>query len=302
MTMQIIFAGEVMGELRRNDTGYALGFAGDTFNAAVYCKRLLGSGERVSYLTRVGTDPMSQGALDTAKAEGLDTSSIQRDTRFNLGLYAVATDASGERSFSYWRDQSAARQLFSDLAELDALSQTDLLCLSGITLAILTPQQRDALFQRIAELRSAGTLRLIFDDNYRSALWESREVAQQVMTQAWRLTDIALPSVDDEMALFGDADEAAVLARLRGLGLAEGALKRAASGPVPINPDIQISAPYPAAERVVDTTAAGDSFNGGFLAALIQGAPTHACMMQGHMLAREVVGHPGAIVPKGKGN
>ncbi|TQV65740.1 sugar kinase [Aliiroseovarius halocynthiae] len=300
--MRILFAGEVMGELRRNDTGYALGFAGDTFNAAVYCKRLLGKDGHVSYLTRVGTDPMSQGALDLAEAEGLDTSSIQRDTRYNLGLYAVATDAEGERSFSYWRDQSAARQLFSDPAELDALEQTDLLCLSGITLAILSPQQREELFQRIAELRDAGTLRLVFDDNYRPALWESPKVAQQVMTQAWCLTDVALPSVDDEMALFGDADEAAVLARLRGLGVTDGALKRAASGPVPINPDVQISAPYPAAERVVDTTAAGDSFNGGFLAALMQGAPTDACLMQGHMMAREVVGHPGAIIPNRKDN
>jgi 2-dehydro-3-deoxygluconokinase len=50
---------------------------------------------------------------------------------------------------------------------------------------------------------------------------------------------------------------------------------------------------------VVDTTAAGDSFNGAYLAALARGLPEADCLAAGHAMASEVIGHPGAIVPRG---
>ena len=301
MNNRIVFAGEVMGELRGDVAGYAVGFAGDTFNAAVYCKRALGDAGKVSYLTRLGHDPLSEGAVTLARSEQIDTHLMRRDTSRNIGLYAVKTDEHGERSFFYWRDQSAARALFSDPKELDALEQADILCLSGITLAILQPNQRSALLGRIAELRTAGYLRLCFDSNYRPALWEDIATARSVITEAWSQTDIALPSVDDEMELFGDPDATAVMARLRDLGLRHGALKRSDKGPAPLDPSITITAGFPRAEHVVDTTAAGDSFNGGYLAALMQGQSVEDCMLAGHMTARKVVGQPGAIIPKDEG-
>ncbi|MQY44233.1 sugar kinase [Epibacterium sp. SM1969] len=304
MTKRIVFAGEVMGELRSNGAGFAVGFAGDSFNAAVYCQRSLAQGDadvaQVSYLTRIGQDPLSQGALDLAAQEGLKTDLITRDETRNLGLYAVQTNDEGERSFSYWRNQSAARALFSELQELSVLTQADILCLSGISLAILSPAQRTALLDRIEELRQTNGLRFAFDSNYRPSLWEDVETARDTMRRAWMLTDIALPSVDDEMALFEDADEAAVLHRLRSYGVDFGALKRADKGPKALSEGFEDSADYPAAEQVVDTTAAGDSFNGGFLAAHLQGRPLQDCMMAGHMMARTVVGHPGAIIAQQK--
>ena len=100
------------------------------------------------------------------------------------------------------------------------------------------------------------------------------------------------------MALWGDRDAAGVLARLGALGVREGALKRGAEGPVPIGPCATLPA-FPAAERVVDTTAAGDSFNGAYLAALARGADEAGRLAAGHAMAAEVIGHPGAIIPRG---
>lgn len=291
--MRVICAGEAMAELRADGAGFATGFAGDTFNTAVYLRRLW-QGE-VAYLTRVGRDPLSAGFLALAGAEGIDTSAIPRDPDRNLGIYAVQTDAAGERSFFYWRSQSAARLLFQSGAELDALSGADLLLLSGITLAILSTAARESLFIRIAALRGQG-LRLAFDSNYRPRLWEDAATARANMERAWRLADIALPSVDDEMALFGDADAGAVLARLRSWGCREGALKCGAAGPVPLDPAASAPQGLRPAARVVDTTAAGDSFNAGWLAAHLAGRNPQACMAQGHDLAAHVVGLPGAIV------
>ncbi|GAB1479281.1 sugar kinase [Paracoccaceae bacterium] len=288
---RILCIGEAMAEIRSEGAGFAVGFAGDTFNTAVYCRRCLRSGS-VAYQTRIGNEPLSEGFLRLAGAEGLDLSATGREAGHNLGIYSVQTDAKGERSFAYWRSDSAARRMFLTAADFAALEGADLIYLSGITLAILAPAAREALLVRLAELRVAGA-RVAFDSNYRPRLWPDAETARQVIGRAWALADIALPSVDDEMALFGDADAASVLARL---GPREGALKRGAEGPLALRPGVTPPAFVPA-ERVVDTTAAGDSFNGGFLAALAGGADTAAAMAAGHALARQVVGLPGAIVP-----
>ncbi|MDO6963115.1 sugar kinase [Rhizobium alvei] len=293
--MKLVCVGEVMGELRSGTTGYAVGFAGDTFNTAVYCRRSLGPEHEVAYVTRLGVDPLSVDCRAFALSEGLDVSFIYSDRVHNIGLYAVKTDERGERSFSYWRSQSAARHLFEDETELTALDGADILYLSAITLAILSSEARQKLLNRIKALRGRGSL-FAFDSNYRPALWESRDEARRIVGEAWQLADIGFPSVDDEMALFGDRGEEAVLLRLRGSGCKRGALKRGEEGPRALDPDLGPLPLFPKAERVVDTTAAGDSFNGAYLAAFAMGRDERTCIAEAHDLARHVVTLPGAIV------
>ena len=50
--------------------------------------------------------------------------------------------------------------------------------------------------------------------------------------------------------------------------------------------------------RVVDTTAAGDSFAAAYLANRLAGAGPAAAARAGHALAGVVVGHPGALIPR----
>ena len=112
----------------------------------------------------------------------------------------MQTDAAGERSFHYWRDASAARQLFGSATDLSALDGAEILYLSAITLAIIAPAAREALIARLAELRSQGR-RIAFDSNYRPRLWPNAKTARDWTGRMWRITDIALPSADDERAL-----------------------------------------------------------------------------------------------------
>ena len=296
MTMQLLCVGEAMAELRQDAAGFAVGFAGDSFNTAVYCSRVLKNPGAVGYLTRIGEDPLSEGFLRLARAEGLDCVSIGRDHERNIGIYTVQTDQAGERSFHYWRADSAARQLFREEDEFAPLSQCRILYFSAITLAILPPLVRARWLDRVADLRRTHGIVVAFDSNYRPRLWESSEAARASINRAWYLTDIALPSLDDEMALFGDADDDAVLARLWRCGCRQGALKRAAAGPLALADTGVALPPFAPAEHVLDSTAAGDSFNGAYLAGVIAGADVNTCLSWGHAMARQVVAKPGAIV------
>jgi len=251
----------------------------------------------------VGEDELSNKLVDFIKAESIDTQPIQRSRDRTLGLYAISTDEEGERSFTYWRSQSAARKLFQHGDHLDfgVLDNFDIVYLSAITLAILPAKVRVALLAHINGLRSNCAVQFAFDSNYRPALWESKQVAIETIASAWRITDIALPSIDDETALFGDTNEQATLARLHSYGIVRGALKRGEQGPFSLAPTEGALDPVTFKElkiEVVDTTAAGDSFNAGYLSALLKKQTSEQAMLAGHDCAARVIGQRGAIIPK----
>ena len=291
--------GEAMVELRLDESGTScaqIGFAGDTLNTAVYLKRAAPELD-VQYVTRLGSDSFSDRLIAFIESEGVGTGNIGRSATRIPGLYAISTDADGERSFTYWRENSAARELFAvGTPDLESLASFEVLFFSAITLAILTSEARQSLFDWLVGYRAGGG-RVAFDSNYRPGLWTDEKTAKDSVAAAWRTTDIALPSIDDERNLFGDPDEAAVLERLRNNGVTAGALKRGNKGPRPLSPGRpEIS--FPVAERVVDTTAAGDSFNAGYLAAILTERNEAEALRAGHACAVKVIGERGAITPR----
>lgn len=298
---RIACIGEAMVELSLDAAGETarIGYAGDTLNTAVYMARECPGAHEIAFVSRVGTDRFSDDMLAFIDSEGVSTAAVARDDACLPGLYAISTDAGGERSFSYWRENSAARKLFQTAGghDFSVLDGFDVVYLSAITLAILPPAVRGGLLDWVSDFRERGGL-FAFDSNYRPKLWESVDAARQAVSRAWRNCDIALPSVDDEMALFGDRDAQSALARLEAYGIGIGALKRGADGPVPINGAVDPAPRFEPAEKVVDTTAAGDSFNGAFLAVYLAGKSLGEAMLAGHDRAARVIGMRGAIVPK----
>lgn len=300
MTVTVACIGEAMIELSlRNETPdlAGVGVAGDTLNTAVYLKRSAPD-LSVDYVTRVGTDALSKRIIGFIEGEDVGTARIGIAPDRGPGLYAISTDAQGERSFTYWRETSAARTMFQNGGETDlkVLDGTEVVYLSAITLAILSPRARAALLGWITQHRKHSGLRVAFDSNYRPRLWEDRSTAQRWIENYWRQTDIALPSLDDERAIFDDPDEGTVIARLLGWGAGHGALKRGASGPRALS-GVEMT-PFPVVSGIADTTAAGDSFNGGYLAAHLTGASEMNALRAGHGLAARVIRHHGAILPR----
>ncbi|NAZ37023.1 sugar kinase [Rubellimicrobium sp. CFH 75288] len=302
--LRVACIGEAMIELSGHDPlagTIRLGVAGDVFNTAVYLKRLLGDRAEVAFLSAVGRDPFSRHMEHVMEEEGLDASLLARLDRRLPGIYAISLDERGERSFHYWRSESAARAMLEPGGlDLDRAGRFDLVYFSGITLAILPAPARTRLLRWCAEIRAAGG-RVAFDSNYRPHLWDSREAARAAFAAAWAVAGIALPSRDDEARLHPGEEPPDLFARLSRCGVSEVALKDGGRGPILWDGCALPPGEWPAAERVVDTTAAGDGFNAGYLAARLLGRTVPEAATAGHDLARRIVMHPGAIIPRQDG-
>ena len=298
MPPKIACIGECMIELGQIDldAGSArIGFAGDTANTAIYLARL---GQDVAYVTNLGTDAFSTQMLAGFAAEGVGCQLIGRHPDRLPGVYAIETDAQGERSFRYWRDSSAARTLFGGVgASLADLGQFDVIYLSGITLAILPPDIRAALITTAAQLRAAGKM-VVFDTNHRPRLWPDPATARTSFDAMWAATSLALPSYDDEERLYPGLTPAQVVDRIAALGAAEVVLKNGAAGPLIRAGGATVQTDLPQADWVIDTSGAGDSFNAGYLAARLAGAGPVEAAGAGHALAVRVIGHHGAVIPR----
>ena len=274
-------------------------WGGDTLNSAVYLAReLAGTDAKVHYVTVLGDDPYSTEMLAGWAAEGIDTDLTERLPGALPGLYMIRVDERGERDFLYWRDRAAARQLFiTGEAErtLAELAGFDWLYFSGITLAILSIEGRAKLMTLCQAVRGRGG-QVVFDSNFRPGLWPDREEARAVIGLAWRQASVALPTFEDEAALFGDEDAAATVARLRNDGCGEIIVKRGAEPCIVALANGVTEIEANPVSTVIDSTAAGDSFNAAYIAARVAGQSPGEAAKAGHVLASRVIGHRGAII------
>jgi 2-dehydro-3-deoxygluconokinase len=289
--MRVVLVGEAMLELSQDGESWQLAYGGDTLNTAIHLAR---AGVDTAFLTALGTDPFSADLKRRWAAEGLDTSLVLADPLRNPGLYAITCDAAGERSFTYWRNDSAARQVFACEGIDDALAsaaQADLLAFSLVSLAVLPPDSRDALLALARKVRERGG-QVAFDGNYRPRLWPDAATARTSRDAAIALATIGLPTLEDEVLLGSANDPAAVAAHWQSLGCAETVVKLGADGCR--LPDGRIIAPE-SMLAPVDTSGAGDAFNAGYLAARLPGAALEQAARGGHALAGWTIMRRGAI-------
>ncbi|MCO5366488.1 sugar kinase [Pseudomonas alliivorans] len=297
---RVALIGECMIELQQHaDGSLHQSFGGDTLNTAVYLARLLGSGQ-VDYVTALGDDSFSDAMCKVWSEEGIGLGKVQRLPGRLPGLYCIQTDASGERRFLYWRNEAAVRDCFMTPAAepiLAALTSYDVLYFSGITLAVLGAEGRSRLLAMLAKARSRGA-KVAFDNNYRPRLWASVEHAREAYLACLPYVDLALLTEDDEQALYGYTDTEQLLTAYRQRGIDEIVIKRGAQSCIVETDGKRFEIPTQKVERVVDTTAAGDSFSAAYLAARLKGEHPQQAAEAGHRLAGIVIQHPGALVPK----
>lgn len=300
ISASLIGIGECMVELSEDGSGLLRrAFAGDVFNTLWYARRSLDDTATVRFMSAVGTDPLSDEMLASIEGAGIDTGMVRRVPDRRPGLYMIHLDGA-ERSFSYWRDSSAARLLASDRGHLSrALDAAEAIYFSGITLAILPPDDADAFLELAAVARSKNKV-VAFDPNIRPALWPDKSRMQALLSHAAAVATIVLPSFDDESSAFGDPDPEATISRYLACNAGMVVLKNGA-GDVLVQQQgaaLQVFA-TPPVSAPVDTTGAGDSFNGAFLAEFIGTEDLAASVRAGQACAAEVICHRGALIAHG---
>lgn len=296
MQNKIAILGECMIELSGDHSCYRQGFAGDTLNTAIYLSRLLGTSAQVAYITGLGKDDLSQEMQAYWQTENIDTSSVFTVPNKQPGLYIIKTDPNGERRFLYWRSDAAARYWLADLTideVVKLLSSYQYLYLSGISLAILPTIDRDKLLTAIEK----SDVKVIFDNNYRPALWENIEAAQVAYRKILASAEMAFLTFEDDQALFGFTQEQQSIEQALDLGVKEVVVKRGKEPCIVATATERCEVAAIRVEKVVDTTAAGDSFSAGYLAKRLQGGTMAESATAGHRLAGTVIQYKGAIIP-----
>ncbi|MCJ8318597.1 MAG: sugar kinase [Colwellia sp.] len=273
-------------------------FAGDVFNTAVYLKRTF-TEVNVHLVTAVGKDNFSQNMIQYFESEDIGTDFVFKSEHKIAGLYSIQLDDEGERSFTYWRSDSAARQVMQHIDEsaVNGLSQGDMFFFSGISLAVIEPTARKSFWAMIKKLKAAG-VKIVFDPNYRARMWESLEEAKEQFEQAFSMAEIALPGVDDFQQLYGIESSEAVYEFCQKYNFNELVIKNGEAG-IFCYADKQVyHFNITPQSNVVDTTSAGDSFNGVYLGARVKGFNISHAVELASKAAGFVIQHHGAIVDK----
>ena len=297
VTKRFASVGECMIEMSGGENRtYGMGFAGDTLNTAWYARALLPEGWDVDYVTALGDDLYSGQMRDFLEAAGIGTAHIQTIAGRRPGLYMIHQDK-GDRHFTYWRGQSAAKLIAEDFEALaSGLRGAETVYFSGISMAILAPRARGRLLKAIVQARDAGA-QVVFDTNLRPALWTSEAVMASTLTVGATVADIVLPTHPDEAPVFGDASPEATADRYLEIGASEVVVKNgSAPAFVATRDGVRAYVAATKAEKVVDATGAGDSFNGGYLSARARGADPVEAVREAHRVAGIVIGHKGALV------
>lgn len=298
----IAVLGEVMIELAPAGAGLLkTGVAGDTYNTAVMLSQL---GADVCYATALGDDNFSTDIRRAMQRHGLTTSAVLTLKAQQPGLYCISNSADGERSFSYWRQQSAARQAFQSEVLFEQLLQAINHCTdiywSGITLSLMSDGVLSRWLQFLQQLRNRGG-RVYFDTNFRAALWQGR-TGKLISYQAALLhCDYFLPSLEDCQSIWECESLTQALDQLQSL--------LPVSGPAPV---VCLTAQQQVfwleggtikefslkfSEQMLDATGAGDAFSGALIAAIQQGIAAPQAVPIAHQAASVVVQHQGAILP-----
>lgn len=288
--------GECMLELSGGGADWRMGHAGDTLNMLWTMRALLPEETATDYVSAFGDDPFSASQLAFFAENGIGTGASPRIAGARPGLYAITLDGA-ERSFTYWRADSAARRLADSPSLLaESLSGRRLVYFSGITLAILDEGPRQTLLDAVRHARDAGAL-VAFDPNFRARLWADGEAARRACRAALGVCDIALPTFPDEQALFGDGAPEASAERIEAAGVGEIVVKNGELPALVVSGGKGVAVPAVRVDHPVDTTGAGDSFNGGYLAARLLGYDPAEAALRGHRVAARVVQVRGALAP-----
>jgi len=290
--------GECMAEIyNKNQNNFAINFAGDTANTAIYMSRL---GLHTSYLTAVGNDNISNKMIKYLDSEKINTQHVYKKKDKTIGMYLIQNDKKGEREFTYWRSDSAAK-FFFEKANIKQLikefSSHDAIYFSGITLSIYNNKNLNIFYTFLKLLKKNDNLKIFMDLNIRKKNWEKEDKMKKVLKKFLLLVDVVLLSEED-------------LQNIKHISIekfqksysckSKEILFRKNNGTILYysKNTLMNKIKCKLKNKVIDTTGCGDSFNASFIEGYLKNKKFENIIKQSHNLASLVAMHRGAIITR----
>lgn len=250
--------------------GFTRRAGGAPANVAVGLARL---GETPWFWTRIGTDPFGDFLAATLADEGLPGRFVERDTDAKTALAFVAHDPDADRSFTFYREDTADTRLAPGRVPAAVLDPVEWVHVGGVTLA--SDPARAATLDLARHAASRDCL-VSFDPNARPELWSAGADFEGTVREALAAVDVVKATPEDLHAAGFEGDPEVLARAVAGAGPhtvlltlgEEGAFARA-TGAAPWGPATATHGGY--AVDAVDATGAGDAFTAGALAALAGG-------------------------------
>ncbi|MGH9245052.1 MAG: sugar kinase [Acidimicrobiales bacterium] len=259
---------------------------GSESNTAIGLARF---GRQVTWVSRVGRDPLGDEILRTLRGEGVDVSRARQVDDGPTGVMIRERRSLEEIHVHYYRRGSAASFLdASDIPE-DVVVGARRVHLTGITLG-LGPGPRSAV-QRILAISKANDIPVSLDPNFRRKVWADGDAAAACREVLPYVSDL-LTNEDELLVLTGAADLDEAIVALEPNDLDAIVVKRGAAGVLGVWDGERCAVPAHEA-TVVDTVGAGDAFNAGYIYGRLVDASFADCLRAGAWVASRVVGHHG---------
>lgn len=283
---RVLTVGETMALLDPVEPGpielgsrFEMRIAGAESNFGVALARL---GVAVTWVSRLGGDRLGQLVRDALGGEGLDLRHVTHDPERPTGLY-IKWRAEGSTNVIYYRAGAAAAALTAADVPPEALDGVDLVHLTGITMAL--SQTGRELVVEVARRARERDIQVLFDPNYRPALWDSPEQAAAAHRDVLPWVDWYLCGLEEGNTLWGTASAKELFAAQRELGV-EASVARVGERGALVHTRAGIREVAPRRrERVLDEVGAGDGFAAGFAFGLTRGWTPQACAHAGNVIA-----------------
>lgn len=244
--------------------------AGAESNVAIALSKL---GHSTGWISRLGNDSFGLYIRNTIRGEGVDISQVKFDGQHNTGLMFKQLYNGGETDVTYYRRDSAACHIMPEHINEDYFTDCRIFHTTGIN-AIISEQSLHTLLHTIKLAKTKGCL-ISFDPNIRLKLCSPEKIRHQFL-DIFTQTDIALLGIDEAEILFHTRDHNTIIKELLNLGIQYIGLKSGSQGAIVADRThthfINI---HPA--TCIDPVGAGDAFNSGFLAGLIEQESLRIC-------------------------
>lgn len=220
-------------------------------------------GRKTAFIGKVGTDMQGKFLRQTIHDAGVDTSALVMSDDYFTTLAFVTIDEHGERSFAFARKPGADTQLTETELDMEMLKNTGIFHIGSLSMT--DEPARSATLAAIAAAKAAGAM-ISYDPNYRPLLWATPEAAQEQIRALLPYADMIKISDDECGITTGCADPREAAEYLKAQGISCVVITLGAAGAYISTKQGACTVDGYKPEAVVDTTGAGDSFWGTFLA------------------------------------